>query len=439
VRGCDAVIHLATRIQLPEKWPVRDAWLENDRLRSDASRILVDAALAAGVPTYVQPTVTFVYPPGPASEETELDDVPAMLESALDAEHETARFAEAGGRGIVLRLGFLDGPGTGMTEPLGALGATLHTHDAARAFLSALTLPSGTYNVCRDGEPVSNQKFVAAAGWHPRRWEPPRRRSLSPTGAVPDLAEQCQVLRSLHRRGRPLLLPNAWDVFTARAVEAAGYPVVATSSGAVARSLGYEDHQDAPADEMFAGAARIVRGVQVPVTVDAEAGYGLSPEELVDALVGVGAAGCNLEDTDYATWAPRPTADAAAWFAEVGRVADGRGYPLVINARIDTLVAPYLTAAGPGHQLDLVGEVVDRAHAYLEAGVDCVFPILLWERPALAEFMAAVKAPVNILQLPEAPPRAELVRLGVARISWGFFLQTAVMAGFERDVALLRY
>jgi 2-methylisocitrate lyase-like PEP mutase family enzyme len=174
------------------------------------------------------------------------------------------------------------------------------------------------------------------------------------------------------------------------------------------------------------------------VTVDAEAGYGLSPEELVDALIDVGAAGCNLEDTDYATWRPRPTTDAAAWFAEVRRVADARGYPLVLNARIDTLVGPYLAGSGPDHQLALVGEVIDRAHAYLEAGADCVFPVLLWEPQALVELMSAVSGPVNLLQLPEMPPRAELVRLGVARISWGFFLQTAAMAGFERDVALLR-
>src|SRR6266508_6291331 len=112
-----------------------------------------------------------------------------------------------------------------------------------------------------------------------------------------ELKTRCDLLRSLQRPGDPLLLPNAWDVATARAVVAAGFPVVATTSGAVAATLGYEDHQGAPADEMLAAAARIARSVDVPVTVDAEAGYGMAPGDLVDALFAVGAAGCNLEDT----------------------------------------------------------------------------------------------------------------------------------------------
>src|SRR6058998_275208 len=117
--------------------------------------------------------------------------------------------------------------------------------------------------------------------------------------AMSELQGQCDLLRSLQRPGTPLLLPNAWDVATARAVVAAGFPVVATTSGGVAATLGYEDHEDAPADEMLAAAARIARGVEVPVTVDAEAGYGMEPAELVAALRTVGAAGCNLEDSDH--------------------------------------------------------------------------------------------------------------------------------------------
>ena|SRR5688572_917945 len=99
-----------------------------------------------------------------------------------------------------------------------------------------------------------------------------------------DLQSRCDLLRSLHRPGAPLLLPNAWDVATARAVVAAGFPVVATTSWGVAGTLGYEDHEAAPADDMLAAAARIARGVEVPVTVDAEAGYGMEPAELVAAL-----------------------------------------------------------------------------------------------------------------------------------------------------------
>src|ERR671931_1638414 len=118
-----------------------------------------------------------------------------------------------------------------------------------------------------------------------------------------DLEGQCELLRSLHRPGSPLLLPNAWDVGTARAVVAAGFPVVATTSAGVAATLGYEDHEGAPGEEKLAAAARIARAVDVPVTVDAEAGYGMGPGELVVAMAGAGAAGCNLEDTDHTTGA----------------------------------------------------------------------------------------------------------------------------------------
>jgi nucleoside-diphosphate-sugar epimerase len=170
VRDVDGVLHLATRIRSLEQLSDPDAWRENDRLRADASRILVDAAIAAGATVYVQPTVTFVYPGnGPASEDTPVREVLPILRSALVAEQETERFARAGGRGVVLRLGLLDGPGTWYDQPMGDFGATLHVSDAGRALLSALSLPSGIYNVCRDGERVSTERFAQAAGWHPQR------------------------------------------------------------------------------------------------------------------------------------------------------------------------------------------------------------------------------------------------------------------------------
>jgi nucleoside-diphosphate-sugar epimerase len=168
VRDVDCVLHLATRIRPLEQLSDREAWRENDRLRADASRILVDAAIAAGAEVYVQPTVTFVYPDGPVSEDTPIGEVLPILRSALAAEHQAERFARAGGRGVVLRFGLFDGPGTWFDEPMGDFGATLHVSDAGRALLSALSLPSGIYNVCRDGERVSNERFTRAAGWHPQ-------------------------------------------------------------------------------------------------------------------------------------------------------------------------------------------------------------------------------------------------------------------------------
>src|SRR5689334_24552043 len=125
------------------------------------------------------------------------------------------------------------------------------------------------------------------------------------TTTANDLENRCDLLRSLHQPGAPLVLPNAWDAATARAVAAAGFPAVATTSAAVAAALGYEDHEGAPAGEMLAAAARIARSVDIPVTVDAEAGYGMSPTALVAALREAGAAGCNLEETDHGAGALR--------------------------------------------------------------------------------------------------------------------------------------
>jgi 2-methylisocitrate lyase-like PEP mutase family enzyme len=253
-----------------------------------------------------------------------------------------------------------------------------------------------------------------------------------------DLQSRCELLRSLHRPGAPLLLPNAWDVATARAVVAAGFPVVATTSAGVAATLGYQDHEGAPADEMLAAAARIARGVDVPVTVDAEAGYGMQPAELVAALQSIGAAGCNLEDTDHASGRLRDPDQHAEWLRAVREAASADAYRLVINARVDVFLGPLLAGAGPGTQEELVPEALRRANAYLEAGVDCVYPIVLWEADALRRCTSEVRGPVNVVRLPQAPSLAELAALGVARVSWGHLLYRDAAARFADQLASLQ-
>jgi nucleoside-diphosphate-sugar epimerase len=170
VDGTSAILHLATHIPAREQASDREAWQENDRLRAEASRLLVDAALAAETEAYVQPSVAFLYPAdGFVDEETPLGEVPEHLRSALVAEEEAVRFAAAGRRGVVLRLGLLDGPGTGNELPDPRYGSTLHVADAGEALVTALTLPSAVYNVCRDGERVSNKRLKRASGWRPER------------------------------------------------------------------------------------------------------------------------------------------------------------------------------------------------------------------------------------------------------------------------------
>ena len=253
-----------------------------------------------------------------------------------------------------------------------------------------------------------------------------------------DLERRCDLLRSLHRPGAPLLLPNAWDVATARGVVASGFPVVATTSWGVAATLGYEDHEGAPPGEMFAAAARIARGVDVPVTIDAEAGYGMEPAELVAALRSAGASGCNLEDTDHATGRLRDRDRHAEWLSGVRQAASAAGYRLVINARVDVFFGPYLAGAEPATQGERVPDAVLRANAYLDAGADCVYPIVLAEREALRRFTSGVRGIVNVTCRPQAPSLAELTELGVARVSWGPYLYREAMARFEDRLRSLR-
>ncbi len=222
------------------------------------------------------------------------------------------------------------------------------------------------------------------------------------------------LLRELHQR-RPLVLPNCWDAASARAFAAAGFPAIATSSGAVANALGHEDHEQAPVDEVVAAVARITRSVEVPVTADFEAGYGLAPADIVERLVEAGAAGCNLEDTDHRTGAQRPTREHAEWLGTVVDLAAGR---LVVNARVDDYVR------GSNDDEDAIA----RATAYLAAGVDCTYPIGHLDEATTARLVEAIPGPVNVLSFPKGPSIDRLGELGVARVTFGSGLFKAAMA-----------
>ncbi|WP_410597748.1 isocitrate lyase/phosphoenolpyruvate mutase family protein [Amycolatopsis sp. lyj-23] len=216
------------------------------------------------------------------------------------------------------------------------------------------------------------------------------------------------ALRALHVPGKPVVLANVWDADTAKLVEAAGFPAIATSSVAVAAALGFPDGEKAPADEMFAAAARIAKAVGVPVSVDAESGYGLSGAELAGRLLDAGVVGCNFEDTDHATGDVRPVAEQAARIAAL-REAAGDG--LVINARVDSFRGVDAKEA--------LADGVARAKAYLDAGADCVYPIHLRTPELIAEFVRGTGGAVNAPVWPGSPGLEGLAELGVARISLG--------------------
>lgn len=230
---------------------------------------------------------------------------------------------------------------------------------------------------------------------------------------MPTSRAHADRLRALHAGPDLLLLANCWDVATARAVVDNGFPAVATSSAAVAESLGWEDHEQAPADDMLAAAARVARAVDVPVTADVESGYGLAADDLVARLVGTGVAGFNLEDTDHTTHALTDVDAHAARLRSIRAALDASGAPLVLNARVDAFLHTRDHAA-------VLDDAVARARAYLDAGADCVYPIVLADAALVDAFVRAVApAPVNVLLTPAAPPLARLRDLGVRRVSLG--------------------
>ncbi|MER5644008.1 isocitrate lyase/phosphoenolpyruvate mutase family protein [Streptosporangium sp. NPDC002524] len=248
----------------------------------------------------------------------------------------------------------------------------------------------------------------------------------------PTAQGKASALRALHTPGRPLVLPNVWDAASARAVEAAGFPVVATGSAAVAPVLGYDDGEETPVEEMLAAIARISRSVALPVTADMERGYGLEPAELVERLVAAGASGCNLEDSDPRTGAMADVEEQAALLGAVRAAATGAGVDLVINARVDT----YLH--GTGSAEERLAEAVRRGRRYLEAGADCVYPILADEAGAIRALVERIEGPINILFRPGTPSLGELADLGVARVSFGHGLHEAVRAYAGRMLSAIR-
>ena len=246
-----------------------------------------------------------------------------------------------------------------------------------------------------------------------------------------DLAARAQRLRELHS-GDLLILPNVWDATSAAVVADAGFPAVATASNAVAAVLGYPDGEGAPWPEMFAAAERIVRAVPVPVTVDAEAGYGMGPRELVDRLIGIGAAGCNLEDTDHGAGGLVEAGAHADLLAAVRSAADEAGVRLVINARVDTFLPDSGVADG-----DAVAEAVRRGRLYREAGADCIYPIGVRTREDVATLIGELACPVNANTGADLD-LAALRELGVARVSYGPRFYRAAMAGFRAALRDLR-
>lgn len=229
-------------------------------------------------------------------------------------------------------------------------------------------------------------------------------------------AERAETFRALHHRPGVFILPNAWDVPSARVFEDAGFPAVATSSAGVMVSNGYPDGEVMPRRELISVVARIAHRISLPLSADVVAGYGRTTREVattVERIVQAGAVGVNLEDQS-------PTRDGL-FRLEVQlrrleacrRVATGSGVPLVINARTDAF------RLAPGDENARLREAIRRATAYRDAGADCVYPMGLTDAASIGTFVDALRCPVNVMVRKGLPSLAELETLGVKRVSFG--------------------
>lgn len=228
---------------------------------------------------------------------------------------------------------------------------------------------------------------------------------------------KANAFRALHHSKTLLVLPNVWDVVSARVIEEAGYPAVATTSAGIAFSLGYPDGQHIARDEMVARVGRIARAVKVPVTADAEAGYGSRPEdaaETVRQVIEAGAVGINFED---GTGNPEaPLADLSLQIERIQAIRQAAlqtGVLLVLNARTDV----YLDQVGtPETRYD---RALRRLIAFRDAGADCVFAPGIRDTGTIGRLVQDLGCPLNILVGPGSPTLPELQALGVTRVSLG--------------------
>jgi 2-methylisocitrate lyase-like PEP mutase family enzyme len=242
--------------------------------------------------------------------------------------------------------------------------------------------------------------------------------------------------RQLHRGPGVLVLPNAWDVASARIFEDAGFPAIATTSAGIAFSLGYPDGQRISREEMIARIARIVRAVRVPVTADVEWGYGSTPEDVARTtkeVIEAGAVGMNLEDTTGRADQPLLPLDRAVEKIKAAReTAAQLRAPIVLNARTDIYLLP-----GGNPDADYQ-EAVRRLVTFRDAGADCVFAPGLKDSETIARLVQAVECPLNILAVPGTPSIAELEKMGVARVSVGSGFMRATLGLLRRAAEELK-
>jgi 2-methylisocitrate lyase-like PEP mutase family enzyme len=240
-------------------------------------------------------------------------------------------------------------------------------------------------------------------------------------------SEKAQLFTSLHRSGDPVILYNAWDAGSARAVAEAGAKAIATGSASVAAAYGFQDAEALPLDLALANSARVASAVELPVTIDFEGAYAVGPEGVaanMKRLAETGAIGCNFEDQVIGGEGLH-SLEAQAARIRAARAAVGPDF--FINARTDV----FLKTRAATHEPAAIEEAIARAKAYAEAGASGFFVPGLVDLDQLAQICAATALPVNFMAFPGAPDAASVAAAGVARISHGPFPHKLAMQALK--------
>ena len=235
--------------------------------------------------------------------------------------------------------------------------------------------------------------------------------------SVTDPASLFRRFACLHVAGDPLVLFNAWDAGSAQAVAKSGAKAIATGSASVSMANGFGDGQEVPLDFALANAARIVKAVELPVTIDFEGGYAEGSGGLTanaQRLAATGAIGCNFEDQVVGT---DRLYDIAEQVGRIGALRAGVGDEFFINLRTDL----FLKAKPEAHDTALADQAIERGQAYAEAGANGFFIPGLADLALVERITKAVGLPVNAMHLPGGPTRAQWASAGIARVSHGPF------------------
>ncbi|HYA17387.1 MAG TPA: isocitrate lyase/phosphoenolpyruvate mutase family protein [Bryobacteraceae bacterium] len=240
---------------------------------------------------------------------------------------------------------------------------------------------------------------------------------------------KAELLRKLHGGPEVLVLPNAWDAISARIVEDAGFPAVATTSAGLAAVLGYPDGQRIPQPEMLFLVRKMAKAVEIPVTADVEAGYADAVQTALD-LIACGAVGMNLEDMVGGQLIPLEA--QVETIRAIRTVATAEGVPMVINARTDIFLAEHGDA---GTRFD---RAVERLNAFRAAGADCLFAPGVTDAGTIGRLAKAVTGPLNILASAGSPSIAEMKALGVRRVSLGSGPSRVAAGALRRFLYTLR-